>query len=342
MPSHSIANSTSRPAERPYCLNREGEAPAELETRWFGRSLNLPSNPRVGQLPLARLLVPNFLMLAFLSGCVSDTYRYGISRKESLTRLPSTPNAIVVGGHHPNIDAIERTVQYPGKVIRKWFPSKNPEAQVARDVRQLQAVQSASDYLDDNGLNGVNIDVREYNPKAQWNRLKSNTRIAPLWKYTGGTLYHLGYCVFPGRAFGFDHYNGFTNTLSINSLSSASAVFQAGYVKKIYAQRYPGTFIATTFMPIVPIISDSSVSSDVLSYARASVDWKLEKELYPQAYGRLGAGVVSTGASFVPGGTVLPFYTKPLLTRAGSAAGAATGKAIADNRERQLSPQVQR
>ncbi len=342
MPPHSIANSTSRPAEQPYCLNREGEAPAELQTRWFGRSLNLPSNQGVGQLPLARIIGWNFLILASISGCVSDTYRYGISRKESLTRLPSTPNAIVVGGHHPNIDAMERMVQYPGKVIRKWFPSKHPEAQEARDLRQLQVVQSASDYLDDNGLSGVNIDVREYNPKAQWNRLKSNTRIAPLWKYTGGTFYHLGYCVFPGRAFGFDHYNGFTNTLSINSLSSASAVFQAGYVKKIYDQRYPGTFIAMTFMPIVPIISDSSVSSDVLSYARAREDWKLEKELYPQAYGRLGAGVVSTGASLVPGGIVLPFYTKPFLTRAGSAAGAATGKAIADNRERQLTPQVPR
>ncbi len=29
--------------------HREGEAPAELTTQWFGRSLTLPSNELVGQ-----------------------------------------------------------------------------------------------------------------------------------------------------------------------------------------------------------------------------------------------------------------------------------------------------
>ena len=327
MHSNSIANLKLRPAERQFCL---------CQLRW-NRGLS------GFRLPLAWMIRCNFLILAVLSGCASDTYQYGISRKDSLTRLPSTPNVIVVGGDHPNIDAIERTVQYPRKVFKKWFPSKDPDEQLAREERQMKVVQSASDYLDDNGLMGVNIDVREYNPKVQWSRLKSNTRIAPLWKYTGGTLAYVGYCILPGRAFGFDHYNSFTNTLSINSLSPPSAVFQAGYVKKIYEQRYPGTYIAMNWLPIAPLVRDASVSSDVLSYARARQDWKLEKDLYPQLYGRLGGGFVSSVASVIPGGSVvLPYYTKPLLTGAGSVAGAATGKAIADNREKLISPQIRR
>ena len=327
MHSNSIANSKLRLAERQFCY---------YWPRW-NRGL-------VGfRLLLAWILGWNFLILASISGCARDTYRYGNSRKESLNRLPNTSNVIVIGGDHPNIDAMERTVQYPGKVFEKWFPSKDPEKQVARDVRQMKVVQSASDYLDDNGLMGVNIDIREYNPKVQWSRLKSNTRIAPFWKYTGGTLSLLGYSLLPGRAIGFDHYNSFTNTLSINSLSPPSAVFQAGYVKKIYDQRYPGTYIAMNWLPIVPLFRDASVSSDVLSYARARQDWKLEKDLYPQVYGRLGGEFVSSVASVIPGGTiVLPYYTKPLITRAGSVAGAATGKAIADNREKLITPQIQR
>jgi hypothetical protein len=327
MQSNSIANLKLRLAERQFCL---------YQPRWNRGLLGF-------RLPLAWMIRWNFLILASISGCASDKYQYGISRKDSLTRLPSTPNVIVVGGDHPNIDAMERTVQYPRKVFKKWFPSKDADEQLAREERQMKVVQSASDYLDDNGLMGVNIDVREYNPKVQWSRLKSNTRIAPLWKYTGGTLAYVGYCILPGRAFGFDHYNSFTNTLSINSLSPPSAVFQAGYVKKIYDQRYPGTYIAMNWLPIAPLIRDASVSSDVLSYARARQDWKLEKDLYPQLYGRLGGGFVSSVASVIPGGSViLPYYTKPLLTGAGSVAGAATGKAIADNREKLMSPQIKR
>ena len=272
-------------------------------------------------------------MLVVMPGCVSDAYHYGISRQELLPRLPLTPNRITVGGKHPNIDAIEQTVRYPGKVFQEWFPSNDPDEQVPMDVRQLKVVQSASDYLDENGLKGVYIDVREYNPREQWNRLRSNTRVSPFWKYTGGTLYHAVYCVLPGRAFGYDQFNGFTNTLSINSLSSPSAVFQAGYVKKIYDQRYPGTYIAMNWLPIFPLFRDTSISNDVLTYARARQDWKLEKNLYPQVYGRLGGDVVSQATTLIPGMSFMPIYAFPLLTGAGSAAGAATGKAIADNRE---------
>jgi len=274
------------------------------------------------------------------SGCIQKTYRYGIANQELLANLPQTPNLITIGGNHPRIDSIERTVQYPAKVFRKWFPSSKPVEDP--DVLRLQAVQSATDYLDDNGLKGVNIDVREYNPREQWNRLKNNRSISPFWKYTGGTLYHVGYCVLPGRAFGMDSYNGFTNTLSINSTSPSNSLLQAGYVKKLYDQRYPGTYIAANWLPILPLLRDTSVASDVLTYARLKQEWPLEKDLLPNVYARLGGDTVSQATSLVPGLAYMPFYFRPVLSGVGRAAGGVTGNAIAKRREKQLPESLRR
>ena len=274
------------------------------------------------------------------SGCIQKSYRYGISNQELLTRLPQTPNLITVGGNHPRIDSIERTVQYPAKVFRRWFPSSKPAEDP--DALRLQAVQSATDYLDDNGLKGVYVDVREYNPREQWTRLQNNRSISPFWKYTGGTLNHVGYCILPGRAFGRDSYNGFTNTLSINSISPAQSLLEAGYVKKLYDQRYPGTYLTANWLPILPLVRDSSVASDVLTYARVKQQWPLEKDLLPQVYAQLGGDAVSQATSLIPGVAYMPFYFKPLLSGAGRAVGVVTGNAVAKRREKQLSKSINR
>ena len=270
------------------------------------------------------------------SGCVQDRYRYGISKQELLDDLPRTPNLITMGGHHPRIDSIERTVQYPGKVIRKWFPSKDPDEAIPLDERRMLAVQAASDYLDDNGLKGVNIDVREYNPRQQWSRLQNNERIAPFWKYTGGTVCHIGYCLLPGRAFGRDSYNPFTNTLSINSTSREQSVYESAYVKKLYDQRYPGTYLAFNGLPVVPLFREASISTDALSYARAKQDWKLERNLYPQVYGRMGGDIASQAFSLIPGVSFLPFWTRPVPFAVGRVAGSATGEVIARQKEKEV------
>jgi hypothetical protein len=268
---------------------------------------------------------------AFFTGCVQKNYRYGITNPDLLAKLPHTPNLITYGGDHSRIDFIERAVYYPRNLIRSWFPSSKPQADP--ETLRLKTVQSAIDYLDDNGLQGVYVDVREYNPREQWNRLRGNTRIAPLWKYTGGTLHHVSYCLLPGRAFGRDSYNGFTNTLSVNSTSPANSVLHAGYVKKLYNQRYPGLYMAANWLPIVPLVRDCSVSSDVLTYARVKGDWSLERELLPKAYGKVGSETVSQATSLIPGLAYLPFYSTAVLRAAGKVAGKATGSIVASQRE---------
>jgi hypothetical protein len=315
--------------------SRLGEFPAAASSRVLG---NAPVKRFScigidGAAMLALIVVAS--MLTLLSGCVQDSYHYGIRNPDRISKLPRSSNLITVGGHHPNVDRLETVVKYPGRKFREWFPSEDPLKQLPVEQQQLITVQKASDYLDANGLQGVYVDVREYNPKVQWERLKSNDRISPFWKYTGGTLYHAGYCVLPGRAFGFDNYNPFTNTLSINSLSPPRSVFHAGYVKKVYEQKYPGTYVAMNWLPILPLVRDTSVSNDVLTYARAERDWELEKGLYPQVYARLGGDAVSQATSWIPGMAYMPFYTSPLLTGAGRVAGRLTGQAVAERESKE-------
>ena len=128
---------------------------------------------------------------------------------------------------------------------------------------------------------------------------------------------------------------------SINSTSREESVFHSAYVKKLYDQRYPGTYTAVNWLPVVPLFRDASVSSDALSYARAKQDWKLERNMYPEVYGRMGGDLVSQATSFIPGVAYLPFYTRPLLSGAGSIAGSATGEVIARQKEKQMTSQAQ-
>ena len=269
-------------------------------------------------------------------GCVQSTYRYGIANEQLVAKLPQTPNVISVGGAHPNIDRLEQVVQYPRRVFRKWFPSKDPFEQLPIEERRQIAVAVASNYLDNNGLKGVFIDVLEYDPRQQWQRLVDNDRVSPVWKYTLGSAYHLGYSILPGRAFGYDRYNPFTNTLSINSARRCNTLFTAGYVKKIYDQRYPGTYVAANLLPIMPLIRDTSIANDVLTYSHVQQEWRLKQELYPLVYGRLGGDVVSQATSLIPSMAYMPFYMSPLLTRAGRVTGRVTGTAIADLDEKKI------
>ncbi len=213
----------------------------------------------------------------------------------------------------------------------------DPSPKTAEDPQELRrlATFKAQEFLVLNELPDVHIDVREYDPATQWQRLKENDRIHPFWKYTTGTLAHLKYAWLPGRVFHYDSYNPYTNTLSINSTSPAMAVYEAAGAKINRSQQLPGAYAAAQYLPIVPLVHDVRVGTDVLSYARVRQEWEFEKQLTPNIYAAIGADAVSQATSLIPGAAYMPFYYKPLLSLAGRAAGGVTGKAVVKEREMQ-------
>jgi len=269
--------------------------------------------------------------VVFASGCVSNHYTYGLGDKVARNTCDA-PNPVFTGGEHPRLDRLEKFVQYPIKSLKERF--RDPKKPVDDPlVLQQQTLETAQQYLMKNELQDVVIDIRQYDPKAQWARTKANPRIAPIWKYTGGALSVATYSIFPGRVFHSDSYNPFSNTLSINSSDPTWSLYQAGLAKDYRSKHWQGTYAVLQRVPVFPVVQHTKATSDVLTYARVHDMWDLERQLYPTAYANLGAATVMEGLAFVPFSAGLPFYVAPLAIITGGVVGGSSGYAVAKQQE---------
>ena len=242
----------------------------------------------------------------------------------------SQPNPIAVGGHHPRIDQLESIVQAPRRFVVERLPQKwklRLETDKSEDARREDAVGLSQEYLCENDLNDVYVDVRRYEPGEQWARLYANDRIAPAWKYTGGSLSLIRYSLFPGRALHRDSYNPYTNTLSINSTKPIRSLLQAGNAKEYHKHNdWLGTYSAAQFLPVFPLVHKWNVSKDLIGYAQADGRWALERKLYPYVYGDVAGSAVSETLGFFPVGKGATQIVAPIALRVlGTGAGRLTG-----------------
>lgn len=220
--------------------------------------------------------------------------------------------------------------------MREWFGKPASESgQPASTPEQhcLNNLDTAQEYLALHGLNEMYIDIRAHDPAEQWRRLRANREISGFWKYTGGTLQHLQYCLVPGRVLRRDSYNVFTNTLSINSIRPERTLYAAATAKYLCERDYPGAFATGCYFPVVPLFRDYHVGNDVLSYARYRQDWELEQRLYPHVYGNFGSELVSQGTSLFPQFAILPFYVRPMLSLGGRVVGKGAGAYVSQQRQ---------
>jgi len=269
--------------------------------------------------------------VGFASGCIRNHYQFGLGDRVP-RNTSNQPNPISSGGEHPRLDRIEKVVQYPVKALKKIFQSSKKPVDDPVVLRE-QTLEIARQYLVKNELQDVYIDVRRYDPKAQWERTKANPRISPVWKYTGGVLHVATYTIFPGRVFHSDFYNPFSDTLSINSSRPSSSLYQASLAKDYRSNRWLGTYAMLQIAPIFPIAHHTKATSDVLTYARVHDLWELEKQLYGTGYANIGASAVSDAFGFVPQSAGLPFFTAPIAFMAAGAVGKVTGSIVAKQQE---------
>ena len=68
---------------------------------------------------------------------------------------------------------MKSAVEFPKRLIpRAWRKGK--------DTGAVDAIEHASEYLQKNQLTDVAVFVNDYDPAGQWQRLRENSRIAPL------------------------------------------------------------------------------------------------------------------------------------------------------------------
>jgi len=289
-----------------------------------------------------------WLALACLSsGCISGNYRYGLTRNGSADPLGSNSNALKISFGEPpaHLARMEKVVQFPRDTMRKLRgrPQLEPDAALEPDAvletnadretnaqlaRRSEAVEHAQEYLLANGLDELYIDVRTYDPRAQWQRLRRNERVSPLFRYTGGSLNWLRYTLLPRTVFRSDHFDPFTNTLSLNSDNPARAIIESARVKEFQRERPigPGAYATLQFVPLVPLIHETRAASDALSYSQHHLQGRLLDQLYPLAYARIGAAAVSETLSVFTLSPGTPFLVQPLLIGSGNLAGRSIGR----------------
>jgi hypothetical protein len=188
-------------------------------------------------------------------------------------------------------------------------------------------------YLQDNELADVLVRVNQYDPKGEWRRLRENDRVGAGWRYSVGILSMVQYTLLPGRVFGGDQYNPFTNTLYLNSDVSAVALHEAAYAKDIHARMFPGSYAVFNEIPLLSMWRHTNGVNDVLGYALTTGDWNVERETYRVVYPQMGMHSMSFSGPFVR------FWDGLLLSVAGAAAGHATGQIAIAHRTRERNRQ---
>jgi hypothetical protein len=254
------------------------------------------------------------------SGCATMPYR--CSQFRATDDAPLTEVRFEYGRPQKTLDGVAWATGL-------WSRMLQMNSRVNRHCLCDDAKAKLVGYLEDNDLTDVLVRVNQYDPRGEWRRLRENHRISPGWRYTVGVFSLAHYTLIPGRIFGGDQYNAYTNTLYINSDVSAIALHEAAYAKDIHSRKLPGTYAFVNQFPLLSLWRHTNGVNDVLGYAMSHDDWFVERETYRVVYPQVGARCTAVM------GTCVPFWDGILLSVAGAAAGHTTGQFVIARRTRE-------
>lgn len=236
-----------------------------------------------------------------LAGCASNDYRYGVGDQNIIDapRAPKMQQQILVGkpnGFLDNSDWI-----WPGSWMSKlilW--NRNVDSHTVSE----ETIHAVEEYLKDNDLDHVQVLVNTYSLKSQWGRLFANRTVGAGWRYTLGIFSAVGYTIMPGRFFGGDHYNPYSNTINIYSDDIAIALHEAGHAKDNNEQHYKGLYAFTYIIPPATLYFEAKASNDAISYMHDKGMYAEQKEAYKTlhpAYGTYVTGWYGYWWASIPG-----------------------------------------
>lgn len=234
----------------------------------------------------SRQMLCVLLALCGLSGCATLPYGYGSAQRyrTSPELEVRTSQQIERGQPHKVVDSVGWVLGIPDKIIL-WDRRINNH----RIGSQTESV--IADYLAKNELTSVKVRLNQYHPGDDWRRLAANDSVGGGWRYTLGTLSVLGETIFPGRVFGGDHFNPFTNTVHVYSDVPAVAVHEAGHSKDFAQREWKGTYAAAYLIPGVPLYHEAQATNDALGYLLTESDEQTQRDAYEILYPAYGTYV---------------------------------------------------
>jgi hypothetical protein len=282
---------------------------------------------------LAAQFIPYFLF-ACASGCAAGPYQAGsASLYHTAPQLAElTTPQIERGRPRPVLDTIGWIIGIPDKIIL-W------DRRIANHHISFESEAAICEYLAINELSTVKVRLNQYAPGDDWRRLRANSAVGAGWRYTLGTLVWVGEAIFPGRVFGYDHYNPFSNTVHIFSDAPAIGLHEASHAKDFAQRRYKGTYAALYFIPGVPLWHEARATRDVLAYLETTGDVDAQSEGYRLLYPAYGTYVGDVGSNLVPGGYGLVVHAGSIL--AGHAIGRYKARQLQNETEPELEPALE-
>lgn len=246
------------------------------------------------RLRITRWSVVLVLLICGGSGCASTSYRAGTAKAyyQSHELAQITTEQIERGRPNRFLDGFGWVWGIPSKII--LFDRRVENHRIDEHTEAEIAA-----YLQANELSTVKVRLNQYNPGDDWRRLVANKSVGAGWRYTLGTLSVAGETILPGRLFGGDHYNPFTNTVHVFSNVPAIAIHEGGHAKDFAVRRWKGTYAAAYLVPGVSLYHEAIATGDAIGYVTAHRDPAAQREayniLYP-AYGTYIGGAIQDPA----------------------------------------------
>ena len=236
------------------------------------------------------------VVLTCFVGCAAPPYQYATGTENSLTMklrpgepqvVRGEPNAFVDGIGHYFFSLFSKLL------LLSWSMNNH-------DISD-ETVDTLETYLQANGLCDVKVRINQYSPGAEWQRLFKNREMPGFWRYTFGLLSVAFYTIFPERVFagfpligGGDHYNPYTNTISIYSNLDAVALHEGGHAKDFGLKEnrhWKGGYAALRIIPGVPLWQELVASNDAMTWMADREDSAVEKSGYRKLYPAYGTYV---------------------------------------------------
>ncbi len=162
--------------------------------------------------------------------------------------------------------------------------------------------QQLRQYLESRGLHDVKVRINQYDPVGEWKRLIGNKEIHPGWRYTVGAFAVSKYTLLPGRLFGNDEYNPFTNSISLFSDQASIALREGAHANQAINAPYRGLYSASTYLPGSPLWVDTAATREVLAYSRETNQQPLQREAYLVLFPSYGARMGQSITLFIDAG----------------------------------------
>ncbi|MCA9047913.1 MAG: hypothetical protein KDA89_04255 [Planctomycetaceae bacterium] len=232
-----------------------------------------------------------------LSGCATLPYAFGVSDQYYTSPQLAAVTEQQVERGRPNVvlDTIGWVVGIPNKIV--LFNRRIENHNISSGTEA-----AVCNYLAENDLSTVKVRINQYRPLDDWHRLRANKSVGAGWRYTLGTLSIVGETIIPGRVFGGDHFNPFSNTVHLYSDVPAIAVHEAAHAKDFAGRYRKGTYAAGYLLPGAPLYYEAKATNDALGYLRTRADYATQQEAYNVLYPAYGTYVGNAVSGFVPFG----------------------------------------